>query len=101
MANTFEFTYETILTAARKMDRIHILDMIDNINEELNYITEILNMYDDEDNEIYKDNMIRGQYLLKERALYVHVYQERIEEFQQDIEDEMYERMKECVNEVW
>lgn len=97
MASTFELAYESLLTAARKMDRTHILDMIEGINEELNYIAEILNMYDDEENEIFKDNMIRGQYLLKVRALYTQVYQERIEEFKQEIEDEMFERMTEVM----
>ncbi len=98
MALIFDFAYETLLTAARKMDRIRIQDMIEGINEELSYIAEILNFYDDEENEIFQENVTRAQFLLKERALYCQVYQERMEEFQQEIEDEMYEKVKE--NEV-
>ena len=92
MATSFEFAYESLLTTARKMDRIRILDMIDDINEELNYIGEILNFYNDEDNEIFKENVVRAQFLLKVRALYSQVYQERLEEFQQEIEDELCEQ---------
>jgi hypothetical protein len=99
MATTFEFAYESLLTVARNMTREQIVHMIDAINDELNYIAEILNLYDDEENEIFKDNMIRGQYLMKERTLYIQVYQTRLEEFQQDIEDEYYENVKGVVNE--
>jgi hypothetical protein len=99
MATTFEFAYESLLTVARNMTREQSVHMIDAINDELNYIAEILNLYDDEENEIFKDNMIRGQYLMKERTLYIQVYQTRLEEFQQDIEDEYYENVKGVVNE--
>ncbi len=101
MALTFDFAYETLLNAARKMDRIHIQDMILSINEELSYIAEILNFYDDEENEIFQDNVARAQFLLKERALYVKVYQERMEEFQKEIEEEYYEKVKENQVSEW
>jgi hypothetical protein len=94
MTSAFDFAYESLLAAARKMDRFRILDMIETIDGELNIISEILHFYNDPDHEIYKENILRAQYILKERALYVQVYREHLEEFQQEIEDEFYERVK-------
>jgi hypothetical protein len=93
MSTAFAFAYETLRATALKMNRTELLEEIENINGELSYIAEILHMYNEED-EIYQQNMTHGTFLLHKKELITMIYHERIQEFQEEIEDEYYEYME-------
>jgi hypothetical protein len=93
MSTAFAFAYETIVSTAHKMTREELLICVDDINDELSYIAEILNMYEEGD-DIYEQNMTHAKFLIAQCQVYCKIYNERIEEFQQDIEDEFYERAR-------
>ena len=101
MSTAFAFAYETLRATALKMNRTELLEEIENINGELSYIAEILHMYNEED-EVYQQNMTHGTFLLHKKELIVSIYHERIQEFQEEIEEEFYAHMEqiqaECVD---
>ena len=98
MSTAFAFAYETLYAVALKMNRTELLEEIENINDELSYIAEILNMYTEED-EIFQQNMTHGTFLLQKKQLFIQVYNTRLQEFQEEIEDEFYARMEQMQTE--
>ncbi len=93
MSTAFSFAYETLRAVALKMNRNELLEEIENINDELSYIAELLNMYEEAD-EMFEQNMTQGTFLLQKKMLFIQVYNERIQEFQEQIEEEFYARME-------
>jgi hypothetical protein len=92
MSTAFAFVFETIVSAAQKMTREELLTQIDDIEDELSYIAEILNMYEEGD-DIFQQNAAHAKFLLAQKNVYCEVYNERLEEFKDEIENEMYEQI--------
>jgi hypothetical protein len=92
MSTAFAFAYESLRKAALQMTRQELIEEMNTINEELNYISSLLHFYEEGD-ELYIQNLTHGKFLIQQRMLYEEVYFTRSQEFQQEVEDEMYDML--------
>ncbi len=75
-----------------EMSYSELMELIDSINSELEYIYSLLQFFSKSGNpELYNQNFLYGQNLLQQRLVLEEVYTTR---FYSEIEDELYDRLE-------